>query len=223
MQASARNAYPEYAKQYVARMQSRRRQASKNDTSELELLAEVVPARVVSVRQAQSADTLKYAQMAFSESKADGSVVVSYYLNNDPVQAILHRVDGPAQTISEADGVRQESWWYLGLPHRENGPAYIETVPDGSYVESWYEHGQRHREHAPAITTFSALSGKHIECWYEHGQRHRELGPASICVHANGAREEKRYVRGEFVSSIASGGVAHGAITLLSGGDRVSH
>jgi len=94
-------------------------------------------------------------------------VVISYYLDNDPEAAILHRENGPARVCKYYWG-RQLYWLDHGVLHRENDePASIVAQEDGTVLcESWIDHGRLHRESAPAYRRYHADGSLRTQEWW---------------------------------------------------------
>jgi hypothetical protein len=71
----------------------------------------------------------------FVTTKADGVIIVSYYLDNDPEKAVLHRADGPAEITFSPDGSRVDLYCLQGKPGRVNGPVCVWEDEYGTVTE----------------------------------------------------------------------------------------
>jgi hypothetical protein len=123
----------------------------------------------------------------FSAVDVNGTHTRSYYLDNDLEAGVLHREDGPALIIEDANGTRCEDWYHLGRRHREDGPATITVRADGSRGERYCREGEWHREDGPAYLELHS-DGGYVHAYYREGRPYCENGVARLEVRADGTR-----------------------------------
>jgi hypothetical protein len=128
-------------------------------------------------------------------TKTPLTITTSYFLDNDPLRAILHREDGPALVVTTLSGrVISEAWHRRGQAHREDGPAYLSYDDEGALIDIYYLlNGQLNRADGPACV--HAESGEvRFEEWNNGRGHHRIGGPAITKVAADGTVTESYYV-----------------------------
>lgn len=138
----------------------------------------------------------------------------------------LHRGDGPALVVKDAEGnITGEQWFLNGRRYRaDGGPDFFEaakkteisewhdeegrlrhklsTCPDSPYPpqahrEFWFdENGRPHREDGPALLIKDATDKVLEEEWKQHGVFHRDDGPAETKAEADGTRKQLWYRHG---------------------------
>ncbi|MDD9900978.1 MAG: hypothetical protein OXT65_08375 [Alphaproteobacteria bacterium] len=137
-----------------------------------------------------------------------GDTVEVHYKNGR-----LHNDNGPAISVQQKDGTKNEHWlengilkrsithystglrteeWFdeNGRLHRDDGPAYITTNTDGERTEEWSQHGTLHRVGGPAQET-TGPGGCYERKWFQNGKEHRDDGPSTEKFIASGTRIER--------------------------------
>lgn len=158
----------------------------------------------------QSADTSNIIRNGDSWSKGNNHVIIGvdpdddYYETEVKIRwmlnGMLHRYDGPAQTVySEEGNVIHESWYQKGDCHRDDDqPAVISYHHFSGQVErkEWFRMSNCHRDTGPAIIEYYENGKLALEEWYHEGYLHRDDGPASVFYRDDGVASESWYTNG---------------------------
>lgn len=96
------------------------------------------------IRQEAQVDGGKQATREFYPG---GQLKSEKYLRYDGMNNVLHREDGPAETMYYENGQKEcEKWYQNDRLHREEGPALITYLSDGQIeMEAWFRNGQTYR------------------------------------------------------------------------------
>lgn len=87
-----------------------------------------------------------------------GQLKAKKYLRHNDLNDILHREDGPAETMYYENGRKEcEKWYQNDRLHREDGPAIVTYLSDGQIeMEAWFRNGQTYRpEGGSAVVSHS--------------------------------------------------------------------
>ena len=125
-------------------------------------------------------------QLPFISTPNGYRQVTSYYLNNDPVQGVRHRENGPAVILESIFGARTEEYWTNG--HRTYSITVESSTTTGRYrdrrSECFYNDQGLHRDNGPAAISVDNERKQHCEEYWQNGKLHRDDGPAIIETYA---------------------------------------